>query len=656
MFLMDTIQRYSHTDKRKSLIVVIVLSLRSNTHNTIRSRGSGKTFTITGGPARYEDRGIIPRVISHLFRTMNDAARSGTSYSCYVSYLEIYNSVGYDLLVKDHGINATSDDPIPKVTMLEDEYGAFHFKGLSMHLVSSEEEALDMLFVGDTNRAIAATEMNQNSTRSHCIFTIMLEKRQVGCDTVTRSKLNIVDLAGSERVSRTNSAGQILKEAKYINSSLFFLEMVIVALYEKEKKGKNVHIPYRNSMMTSVLRDSLGGNCKTIMIATISPESQHTDESISTCNFAQRVKCVKNKASVNEEIEPELVIERLKAEVRRLKEEVEFLSGSHNTDEDGEYSNELREEDIRELTESIDAYVQNRDEHCHLDFCGGITVPKMHAVCSIFKDKLLFAQRNGSVTLPASNTGESDVNEYDVAQETEASAVPINDTTNIPRSRPKVAKSKHRAEVCGVPLCKDNQILDDPASAFSWFKARYPGLAAIESSKNELKTKYNEAKSAGAKIEELKRKISYNESMNNEDVVEAEKRNYKTALSKLRDLKGTIEGTQKVIEAGRLKLQEDFDTWLTESSHEDEDMTTAKLPMSSVSKPTVMQQRLPPTNINKGSPPPSQQDDRPPNVEDNSQAEFQLPPGIKLTGNKEADDDIIAFFKAKELLLSRARR
>lgn len=116
-------------------------------------------------------------------------------------------------------------------------------------MVSSEEDALNLLFLGDTNRAIAATEMNQNSTRSHCIFTIILEKRQAGADTVTRSKLNIVDLAGSERVGRTSSAGQTLREAKYINSSLFFLEMVIVALYEKEKKKKKgVHGEYLGSV------------------------------------------------------------------------------------------------------------------------------------------------------------------------------------------------------------------------------------------------------------------------------------------------------------------------------------------------------------------------------------------------------------------------
>jgi kinesin family protein 6/9 len=163
-------------------------------------------------------------------------------------------------LLSNHAVSSLQD--IPKVTMLEDEYGHFHFKNLSVHHVASEEDALNLLFQGDTNRAVAATEMNENSTRSHCIFTMILECRRAGADTVVRSKLNIVDLAGSERVSRTSSEGQTLKEAKYINSSLFFLEMVIIALHEKKKKGNEVHIPYRNSMMTSVLRDSLGGNCE----------------------------------------------------------------------------------------------------------------------------------------------------------------------------------------------------------------------------------------------------------------------------------------------------------------------------------------------------------------------------------------------------------
>jgi kinesin family protein 6/9 len=167
---------------------------------------------------------------------MKDDEQKGSSFSCFVSYLEIYNQSGYDLLMQsNHGNTALEE--VPKVTLLEDEDGNFHFKNLSLQKVSSEEDALNLLFLGDTNRAIAATEMNQNSTRSHCIFTILLEKRMAGADTVMRSKLNIVDLAGSERVSRTSSTGQTLKEAKYINSSLFFLEMVIVALHDKDTRG-----------------------------------------------------------------------------------------------------------------------------------------------------------------------------------------------------------------------------------------------------------------------------------------------------------------------------------------------------------------------------------------------------------------------------------
>ena len=122
--------------------------------------------------------------------------------------------------------------------------------------------------------------MNDASSRSHCIFTISIESRQGGSSTVRRSKLNMVDLAGSERVHKTNASGQILREAKAINTSLHFLEMVIVNLSEKSKKKKGgKFVPYRNSMMTTVLRDSLGGNCKTAMIATLNAEAEQTEVS-----------------------------------------------------------------------------------------------------------------------------------------------------------------------------------------------------------------------------------------------------------------------------------------------------------------------------------------------------------------------------------------
>lgn len=190
---------------------------------------------------------------------------------------------GYDLL-GSKGKSANSDgrdglETLPKISMLEDDKGNFHIKNLSMHVAETEEEALDLLFIGDTNRAVAETPMNlvsdetilrekiilsifsslfycnyfQASSRSHCIFTISIEGRVLSSDRVRRSKLHLVDLAGSERVGKTNSSGVVLQQAKYINSSLFYLEMVIVALYERATKGRS-HIPYRNSMMTSALR------------------------------------------------------------------------------------------------------------------------------------------------------------------------------------------------------------------------------------------------------------------------------------------------------------------------------------------------------------------------------------------------------------------
>ncbi len=245
--------------------------------------GSGKTFTITGGAERYVDRGIIPRALSYIFGRLAEqrseytyerrhailsaAAQFGAIRRCVpcphhryevrISYLEIYLEAGYDLLDPSHETKGLED--LPKVTMQEDEDGRTHLRNLSAQVARSEEEALNLLFMGDTNRVISETPMNEASSRSHCIFTIGIDARRAGSDVVRRSKLHLVDLAGSERAKKTGIEGTVFKEARYINLSLHYLEQVIIALQEKQK-----YVPYRNSMMTSVLRDSLGGNCKTV--------------------------------------------------------------------------------------------------------------------------------------------------------------------------------------------------------------------------------------------------------------------------------------------------------------------------------------------------------------------------------------------------------
>jgi kinesin family member 6/9 len=186
-----------------------------------------------------------------------------------------------------------------------------------MIVCSSEEEALNQLFEGDMNRTVSEHLLNKASSRSHCVFTIHVESRSrvESADKVVYSKLHLVDLAGSERTKKTGSSGITLKEATFINKSLSFLEQVVIALCDKHRD----HIPYRQSKLTNILRDSLGGNCKTLMVANIWPEPSHLEETVSTLKFATRMMRVSNEAIVNVQLDPHLLIKRYEKEVRDLK-------------------------------------------------------------------------------------------------------------------------------------------------------------------------------------------------------------------------------------------------------------------------------------------------------------------------------------------------
>lgn len=349
--------------------------------------GSGKTFTITGGAERYVDRGLIPRSLSYIFEYFEKHPE--TVFTAHISYLEIYMENGYDLLDPKHEASKLED--LPKVTLFEDSDSNIHLKNLSLHQASNEEEALNLLFLGDTNRMIAETPMNQASTRSHCIFTIHISSRDPGSATIRRAKLHLVDLAGSERVGKTNVGGTLLSEAKYINLSLHYLEQVIVALSEKSRS----HIPYRNSMMTSVLRDSLGGNCMTTMIATCSLEKKNIDESISTCRFAQRVAMIKNDVLLNEEIDPKLLIAQLKAEVQRLKDELAMTTGQ-------EYTGELTEDEMDRLRRMVKSYIEDTDPESALSV--GADMIKINYCFQLLKSHVLDKSNKKPSSPPQSRT------------------------------------------------------------------------------------------------------------------------------------------------------------------------------------------------------------------------------------------------------------
>ena len=311
--------------------------------------GSGKTYTITGGVERVEQRGIIPRALSYIFEQIN--YKTNTKFTVRVSYLEIYNNDGFDLLDSSTGVNRLED--LPKVIMRENADKQLLLYNLSAHNVSNETEALILLMTGDDNRVVAETPKNDASTRSHCIFMIQLEGITDVIDDNgelsqirTLSKLHIVDLSGSEKATKVVLSGERFNEATNINLSLHHLGHVISSI-----NTKSHHVPYRNTMMTMILRDSLGGNCKTRMIATCSALTEDLPESISTCRFAQSVSLVKNILTKNEVEDPEILIKKQRDQIEDLRNEIKLLKGEDQKEV-------LEENDIKLCKEAVDNYLK----------------------------------------------------------------------------------------------------------------------------------------------------------------------------------------------------------------------------------------------------------------------------------------------------------
>uniref|UniRef100_A0A673ARJ9 Kinesin motor domain-containing protein n=1 Tax=Sphaeramia orbicularis TaxID=375764 RepID=A0A673ARJ9_9TELE len=284
--------------------------------------GSGKTYTI--GEAnissfRDEEQGIIPRAVADVFKLLdeNDLA----DFSVRVSYLEVYKEEFKDLLEME---TASKD-----IHIREDK-GNIVLCGVKECEVEGLDEVLSLLESGNTARHTGATQMNPNSSRSHTIFTIYMDQRRGSsrlCSSTTStgaqmlsSKFHFVDLAGSERILRTGNTGERLKESIQINSGLLALGNVIGALGDPKRKGS--HIPYRDSKITRILKDSLGGNSKTLMIACISPSSSDFDESLNTLNYATRARNIQNRATVNCKREPDRV-EGLEQQIKALRRALE---------------------------------------------------------------------------------------------------------------------------------------------------------------------------------------------------------------------------------------------------------------------------------------------------------------------------------------------
>lgn len=244
--------------------------------------GAGKTFTMTGSTANYKYRGLVPRCINSIFSEVG--GRFDNAISVKISFVEIYNELMFDMLapVPPHEQSGSS------IAVQDAPNGEAVVKGLTMVHCKNEEEALNCLFEGEQNRAIGDNSVNMASSRSHAIFTIHVESRSTieQSEKVITSKLHLVDLAGNERTKKTNAEGLAMKEAAYINRSLSFLEQVVVSACDKKRD----HVPYRQSKLTNLLKNSIGGNCRTILVANVWPEANNIEETISTLRFGTRMK------------------------------------------------------------------------------------------------------------------------------------------------------------------------------------------------------------------------------------------------------------------------------------------------------------------------------------------------------------------------------
>ncbi|KAI4138815.1 MAG: hypothetical protein L6R39_006592 [Caloplaca ligustica] len=252
--------------------------------------GAGKSYTMMGADIDdNEQKGIIPRIVEQMFESILQSP-GNIEYTVRVSYMEIYMERIRDLLVPQN-------DNLP---IHEEKSRGVYVKGLLEIYVSSVQEVYEVMRRGGAARATAATNMNQESSRSHSIFVITITQKNVETGSAKSGQLFLVDLAGSEKVGKTGASGQTLEEAKKINKSLSALGMVINSLTD----GKSTHIPYRDSKLTRILQESLGGNSRTTLIINCSPSSYNDAETISTLRFGVRAKAIKNKAKINAELSP----------------------------------------------------------------------------------------------------------------------------------------------------------------------------------------------------------------------------------------------------------------------------------------------------------------------------------------------------------------
>ncbi|XP_069740064.1 kinesin-like protein KIF3B isoform X3 [Narcine bancroftii] len=348
---------YDHNSKQVELydetfrpLVESVLLGFNGTIFAYGQTGTGKTYTMEGIRSDPEKRGVIPNSFEHIFTHISRSQNQ--QYLVRASYLEIYQEEIKDLLAKDQ---------TKRLELKERPDTGVYVKDLSSFVTKNVKEIEHVMNVGNQNRSVGATNMNEHSSRSHAIFVITVECSEVGLDGenhIRVGKLNLVDLAGSERQAKTGAQGDRLKEATKINLSLSALGNVISALVD----GKSTHIPYRDSKLTRLLQDSLGGNAKTVMVANIGPASYNCEETLTTLRYANRAKNIKNKPRVNEDPKDALLRE-FQEEIARLKAQLEKRGVGKRKKKNRRRQGGEGEEDMEEDDGEDEERIKNEPEY-----------------------------------------------------------------------------------------------------------------------------------------------------------------------------------------------------------------------------------------------------------------------------------------------------
>ncbi|GBG60629.1 hypothetical protein CBR_g8649 [Chara braunii] len=331
--------------------------------------GTGKTYTMEGGGRRPKngelppEAGVIPRAIQQIFDTLESAS---AEYSVKVTFLELYNEEITDLLapeevavIKGPGLEERQKKPL---ALMEDGKGGVLVRGLEEEIVKNASEIYTLLDRGSAKRRTAETLLNKQSSRSHSVFSITIhikESTPEGEELIKCGKLNLVDLAGSENISRSGARDGRAREAGEINKSLLTLGRVITALVEHLG-----HIPYRDSKLTRLLRDSLGGRTKTCIIATVSPTVQCLEETLSTLDYAHRAKNIKNKPEVNQKMTKSALIKDMNSEIDRLKSELYACRERNGVyiPKDRYFQEEAERKAMSDRIEQMEFELENKDK------------------------------------------------------------------------------------------------------------------------------------------------------------------------------------------------------------------------------------------------------------------------------------------------------